>query len=143
MKTVCVALVLVVAVAGCSYVGKVANVVSNEIDPAVLLQRYMWFKDAAAQLDKKAADIKVYEARLAALESQYAGVKRSAWPRDDRQEHAQILAELTGVKSSYNGLAAEYNAAMAKENWRFCEVGRLPQGASVPLPREFKPYQEK
>ena len=49
-------------------------------------------------------------------------------------------SEVAGVKASYNGLAAEYNAQMAKFNWQFCNVGDLPKGADVALPREFKPY---
>ena len=41
-----------------------------------------------------------------------------------------------------HGLAAEYNAQMAKFNWAFTNQGKLPAGATEVLPREFKPYTE-
>lgn len=130
---------------GCAlnWFGEAAAVVRGEMAPHELLRKYSWFKDAAAQLDKKQADIKVYDNRLVELEKAYAGKSRADWARDDREQHSIWVAELSGVKASYNSLCAEYNAAMSKENWRFCEVGRLPQGATVPLPREFKPYETK
>jgi hypothetical protein len=49
-------------------------------------------------------------------------------------------SEVAGVKASYNLLAADYNSAMSKFNYAFCNVGKLPQGAVEPLPREYKPY---
>ncbi len=127
---------------GCSYIGRVAKVAGEETDPAVLLKKYSWFKDASASLDKKQADIKVYGVRIKELEKAYQGKPRNEWPRDDRQEHSQLKAELLGIKASYNGLAAEYNAAMVKIQFKFCNVGDLPPGATAPLPREYKPYQE-
>src|SRR5262249_13571518 len=108
--------------------GRVATVASEEFDPRVMLNRYMWFKDAAAQLDKLDADIRVYDARGKALADQYDGVPRAQWPRDDRQEASLISAEVAGVKAGYNSLAAEYNANMAKLNFAFTNAGSLPQG---------------
>lgn len=130
---------LALACLGC---GEAVDVAREEFGPRALLKKYTWFKDAAAALDQKKADIKVYERRLTALDEAYKGVARKNWPRDDREQRAIWEAELSGVRASYNALAAEYNAAMAKENWRFAEVGKLPPGASEPLPREFKPYEE-
>lgn len=121
----------------CDYAGRTAAVVDQQIDPAVLQQKYEWFKDAAAQLDKKQADIKVYQARINEMKK---------IPNLDRTDREQLMVwqqELAGVKASYNGLAAEYNAQMSKWNWRFCNVGDLPKGATEPLPREFKPYEEQ
>ena len=120
-----------------------AEVSREEFGPRALLQKYEWFKDASAQLDKKQADIRVYEARLDALEQAYTGVDRAQWDRVDKQQSNQWHAELAGVIASYNGLAAEYNAEMSKFNWRFANVGELPQGATQPLPREYKPYRER
>lgn len=117
-----------------------AQVFQKEASPEALLRKYEWFKDAAAQLDRKQADIQVYETRFKKLRESYGNTPRREWNRDDRESENQWASELAGVKASYNGLAAEYNAQMAKENWRFCEIGRLPQGADKPLPREYKPY---
>jgi len=120
-----------------------AQVTREEFGPRAMLQKYEWFKDASAQLDKKQADIRVYEARLDALEQAYDGVERVEWDRVDKQQSNLWRAELTGVIASYNGLAAEYNAEMSKFNWRFANAGELPRGATQTLPREYRPYKER
>ena len=143
------AVALVVAVPVClvggyaaRFVGNAADTAFDELNPKALLRKYEWFKDASAQLDKKQADIRVFAARGKGLADQYAEVPRKDWPRHDARESSQISAELAGVKASYNSLAAEYNAAMSKINYAFCNVGSLPKGASTPLPRSYKPYIE-
>lgn len=122
---------------------RAASVASKEVDPAAIQRKYEWFKDAAAQLDRKRADIAAYEARLKALADDYEGKPRTAWAREDREQRNLWLSEAAGLKSSYNDLAAQYNAAHAKWNWRFADVGDLPKGAASPLPRNFKPYIDK
>ena len=127
---------------GLGWFQEAAEVSREEFGPRALLQRYEWFKDASAQLDKKQADIGVYESRLDALEAAYDGVGRAEWDRVDKQQSNLWRAELAGVIASYNGLAAEYNAEMSKFNWRFANVGDLPRGATQALPREYRPYEE-
>lgn len=125
-------------IATCNYAGRVATVVQQEIDPAVLLQKYSWFKDASAALDKKVADISVYNSKLKSLTDIYGPARE--WPRDVREQAAIWASELAGIKASYNSLAAEYNSQMSKINWAFTNLGQLPKGATTPLPREYKPY---
>lgn len=132
------ALIVILNILG--WIGGATQVVSEEFSPRVLFDRYLWFKDAAAQLDKKQADIAVYDARLKNLSGAYIGIPRGKWPREDREQYSTWSSEAAGIRASYNSLAAEYNAAMAKVNWKFAERGTLPPGATVPLPREFKPY---
>lgn len=55
---------------------------------------------------------------------------------------ALALITALAFTASYNSLAVEYNAAMAKINFSFTNIGELPKGASQPLPREYKPYIE-
>lgn len=119
-----------------------ASVVRKEFYPDALLRKYEWFKDASAALDKKYADIGVYDSRLNTLAGAYEGVPRGQWPRDDREQFSIWSSEAAGVRASYNQLAAEYNAEMAKFNWRFTNVGDVPQGGR-PLPREYRPYIEQ
>lgn len=119
-----------------------ATVLQKEFYPDALLRKYEWFKDASASLDKKAADMKVYDRRLSSLKEDYSGVPRLKWPRDDREQFSIWSSEAAGIRASYNSLAAEYNAEMAKVNWRFTNVGDVPQGGN-PLPRAYRPYLEE
>jgi hypothetical protein len=117
------------------------KVVKEEFSPSTLLKKYEWFKDASAQLDAKVANIDAAQKRLNVLEEQYEGVSRGQWTRADVEQFNLWQTEVAGLKANYNSLAAQYNAAMVKFNYRFTNVGDLPAGASEPLPRQYKPYQ--
>ena len=125
---------------GLGWFGETAHVVKKEFGPEVILEKYEWFKDASAQLDKKRADIEIYEQRVSNMESDYEGTERKNWDRTDKEQFNQWQTEVAGVKASYNGLAAEYNAQMKKFNWRFANRGELPEGAAEVLPREYRSY---
>ena len=127
---------------GCGLVHSAVNTVANEIDPAYLLKKYEWFKDCSAALDKKIADISVFQKRIDSIREDYKGVARKDWPRDERESLSLRESEVAGIKASFNQLASEYNAQMAKINWRFTNIGQLPQGATQPLPKEYKPYED-
>ncbi|MEK7557868.1 MAG: hypothetical protein AAB530_01515 [Patescibacteria group bacterium] len=144
VKVILVAFVLSALVGVIWYVfgwfGEAARTTQKEFGASAMLKKYEWFKDAAAQLDKKQADIMIYDGRITAMDETYKDLVRQKWPREDREQYNLWLSEVAGVKASYNALAAEYNAQMAKFNWRFANVGSLPDGAERPLPREFKKY---
>jgi hypothetical protein len=119
------------------FASRTVAVAQQQLDPAELLRKYELFKDESAQLDAKLASIKIEEKKVKAVE---------AMPGKDRTDREELMIweqELDGMKYSYNQLAADYNAQMAKLNYRFCNVGDLPQGADTPLPREYKPYEEE
>ena len=138
----CVVTVVLSLVGGlCHYMGRVVDVASEQLDPALLLKKYEWFKESYAQCDRKRADIEVYKKRLAALKASYGDTPRAKWDRTDKEQYNLWEGEVAGVIASYNDLAAEYNAAMAKINYRFTNVGDLPRGATEPLPREVQPYK--
>jgi len=122
------------------YINSTTSVVYEEFNARELLRKYEWFKDVSATLDKKLADIGVYQSRIKFLEEIYEGVPRREWNRADADQYNIWLSEISGVKASYNSLAAEYNSAHSKINWRFMDIGQLPAGATEPLPREFKSY---
>lgn len=125
---------------GMGWFSEAATVAQDEFGPRETLKKYSWFKDAAAQLEKKLADIEVYETRVKLMEDNYKGADRKSWDRTDKETMNQWQTEMVGVKASYNSLAGEYNANMAKFHWSFAEAGKLPPGAETPLPREFKLY---
>lgn len=130
------------SVVGCRWTRDADDTVYNEFKASSLLDKYTYFKKASAVLEAKAASIKVNEAKLKALEEQYKGVARKDWARTDAEQSSIWSQEVAGAKASYNSLAADYNAKMVMENYRFCNVGELPKGATVPLTRDFKPYIE-
>lgn len=123
------------------FFNEAAQVAQEQFGPRALLQKYEWFKDAAANLDSMNANIRVYEQRRKALVETYKDTPRAQWPRDDRQEWNLIETEVAGVKAAYNNLAADYNAQMAKFNYRFTNAGMLPEGADRVLPREYRSYE--
>ncbi|MDO8574678.1 MAG: hypothetical protein Q7R61_00125 [bacterium] len=147
VKVILAVFALSVVVGGLGYVAgwfsEAAKVVQDEFGPKAMLTKYEWFKDAAANLEKKQADVTVYDGRMKAMDETYKGLPRQKWPREDREQHNVWVSEVAGVKASYNQLAADYNSQMAKFNWRFANVGELPKGADRPLPREFKSYETK
>ena len=124
----------------CRYAHDANETAFKEFKPSALLKKYEYYKDVSAALDKKIADVQVYNIRVKALQDTYKGVKRQEWARDDREQLSIWMSEVAGIKASYNTLASEYNSAMSKFNWAFCNVGTLPQGAANPLPKEYKPY---
>lgn len=127
---------------GCRYERDLRDTTFKEFKASSLLQKYEWFKNAAAQCDAKLANIKVLSARKKSMVDSYGDTPRKEWAREDRQSLNVWEQEVAGLIGSYNNLAAEYNAAMSKFNYRFTNVGDLPVGTSQPLPREFKPYME-
>ena len=138
-----VVLLTVILLSGCDWFRESKQVAQEELGPKELLRKYEWFKNASSQLDKKQADIKVYQKRITTMSKDYVDLPRNKWPREDREQYNLWQSEVAGIKASYNTLAAEYNSQMSKINWRFTNVGELPKGAETSLPREFKPYQEE
>lgn len=111
------------------------STVVKEFAPGALLKKYEYFKDLSAGVDKADANIKMYQEEIADLE------KKNDGSRDDKFYIQQRKSELMGLISVRNSVAADYNAQMSKFNWRFTNAGDLPAGATVPLPRDYKPYQ--
>ena len=84
------------------------------------------------------ADLGMYDARVKELRS----IPRKEMDRFDKADLQLAIAERIGVASSYNQLAAEYNSNMAKINYRFCNVGDVPDGSEV-LPKGYPEYISK
>lgn len=108
-----------------------SKVVQKEFSASALLKKYEYFKDLSAGIDKKRAEIDMYKEELSS---------GTVVDKDDKFYREQRKSELIGIISIHNSLCAEYNSAMAKFNYRFTNVGDLPQSNLEPLPREYKPY---
>jgi hypothetical protein len=126
---------------GFGWFGEAAQVTQEQFGPRALLEKYEWFKNAAAELDAKSANIDAMQARVTSMDKTYEGVARKDWPRSDREQYNQWENEVAGLKANYNDLAAKYNAAMSKFNYRFTNVGDLPKGATQVLQREYRQYK--
>lgn len=125
-----------------SWCNEAATVAKEEFGPRNALKKYEWFKNASAELDKKLADINVYEQRIEQMQKDYDGTSRKDWDRLDKEQFNQWYGEVAGVKASYNSLAAEWNSQISKFNWRPF-LGELPPGAEELLSKEYAPYQRK
>ena len=77
------------------------------------------------------------------MDNRIASIDKVTAQRSDKEQMYVWMSEVAGIKASYNQLVSEYNSQMSKLNWRFCNVGNLPQGATEVLPREYKPYETK
>lgn len=108
--------------------------VVQEFAPSVLLKKYEYFKDLSAGIDKKRADIELYQEEIKELS------KDNDHSKDDKYYIQQRKSELIGIISIHNQLCSEYNSAMSKFNYRFTNAGDLPASNLTPLPREIKPY---
>ena len=120
--------------------GEAAQVAQEQFGPREMLRKYEWFKNASASLDGHRANLNVYNQRKKGLQESYGNTPRNKWLRSDAEQFNVWSSESSGIAAAYNGLSAEYNAQMAKFNWAFANAGQLPQGATVVLPREYKPY---
>lgn len=107
------------------------NTVHKEFDPSALLKKYEYFKDMSSTIDKYRADIDMYQTEISSM---------SVANSDERFYLEQRKSELIGIISVHNQLCSKYNSAMSKFNYKFCNVGDLPDSNLEPLPREFKPY---
>lgn len=108
-----------------------SDVIHKEFNAGALLKKYEYFKDLSAAIDKKRADIGMYQSEISGMTSD---------DKDDKFYIQQRKSELLGIISMHNELCSEYNAAMSKFNYRFTNAGDLPASNLTPLPREIKPY---
>lgn len=123
-------------------VSDTASTVYNEVKPQSLLNKYTEFKNIHARLSAMQSTIETLETTRKSTIETY-GSDASKYPRDVRQDLASAAQEIAGTKAAFNRLASEYNANLAKINYRFCNVGDLPAGAVDPLPREYITYISK
>lgn len=111
--------------------GNTEQVIEKEFSPSAMLKKYEYFKDLSSAIDEKRATIEVYE-------SQVEDVKDH-----ESFQYQQLMSEMSGLIAMHNRLCAEYNSAMSKFNYAFCNKGDLPSTNLEPLPREIKPYITK
>ena len=117
-----------------------AQLADEQFGPQALLTKYTEFKELSAACDKIRADIEVTRSNIEDLKNQYLGVTRNQWDRRDIEQYNLWKSTITGQIAKYNSLASDYNTRMKLFNYRFTNVGDLPAGQTIVLPREYKPY---
>ena len=85
-----------------------AQVAQKEFSTSALLKKYEYFKDLSSAIDKKRADISVYQEELSSMKVE---------DKDDKFYYQQRKSELIGIVSIYNGLVSDYNSQMSKFNY--------------------------
>lgn len=128
-----IGLFLLVSLIGfsCGWFNDGVKTVQKEFAPSALLDKYEKFKDLSAAIDKKRADIDMYQEEIKGL---------TGTDKDDKFYREQRKSELMGIIASHNTLCEQYNSAMSKFNYRFTNKGDLPATNLEVLPREYKPY---
>lgn len=115
----------------CGWFADGVKTVQKEYSPSALLRKYEQFKDLSAAIDKKRADIEMYQEEIKGM---------TVTDKDDKYYREQRKSELMGIIAKHNELCEEYNSAMSKFNYRFTNKGDLPATNLDVLPREYKPY---
>lgn len=115
-------------------VGDAAKVVQSQFSASAMLKKYEEFKDLSAAIQKKKADIEMYRDELSNYEIK---------DKDDKFYYEQRKSEALGIISIHNDLVAQYNSGMSKFNYRFANVGELPQSNLEPLPREYQNFETR
>jgi len=118
-----IAILVIVMIFG--WIGSGTNVVQKEFSPEAMLQKYEWFKNQSASIDKMDQDIKLFKTRISDLDTQYKeyGDSSSKWPPHIQvqynNEKQQAREDLIAVVSQRNNIVREYNAQSSKFNWKY------------------------
>lgn len=131
MKKIFLLTLVLLLLISCRYANDASDTAFDQFKASTLLTKYETFKDLASAIDKKKADIAVYEQELLSMDIK---------DKDDKYYYQQRKSEMLGLVSMHNQLVSEYNALMSKANYVFTNVGQMPQSNMTPLPREYQDY---
>lgn len=109
-----------------NYVGRTADVVAKEIDPAVIQAKYVWFQNQKAAIDNSDANIR---GQINAAKAKKSSQNYSEWDRFDKQSYQRSIDDIMGVIALRNGLIRDYNSAMSQWQMGFANMGSWPKGA--------------
>lgn len=110
------------------YCNNTLEVAHKEYSPEALLKKYEYFKNASSAIDSYRADIEMRASVLKQMSNK------------ESDNYMMSQQELMGIITEYNNMCSDYNSAMSKFNYAFCNKGDMPLSNLKPLPREFKPY---
>lgn len=120
---------------GCRYERDARDTAFEQFSPSAMLKKYESFKDLLTKLDEKRALILVYDSQIEELK-----LDNTIDSKEKSYQLSLLATERIGAVASYNMIAADYNARMSKFNYRFTNVGDLPESNLEPLPRDVANY---
>jgi len=103
--------------------GEAQKVAHDELGPKAALVKYEWFIDQANRIEKMDQDVKLFDERITAIDTQYDsyGDDVSKWPPHIQmaynKEKQQGREDKLAVVSQRNNLVRDYNASSEKFNW--------------------------
>jgi len=112
--------------------------VKEDLSSHAALNRYGWFKELSAHLNKKQSEIDALKLRLSALGGFYKNTPFYLYSENHKKQAKLWLSEVARLKAGFNDLATRYNSEHAKLNWRFANMDELPKGAEKTLPKEYE-----
>ncbi len=118
------------------YIGKTAQVVTKEIDPAIIQQKYVWFQNQKAAIDNSDANIR---SLINSAKTKKISQNRTIWDRTDKEQFARSVDDVMGNIALRNGLVRDYNSAMSQWQLGFANLGDWPKGARY-QPSDFNSF---
>lgn len=120
------------------WIGGAANVVTKEIDPSVIQQKYVWFQAQKGAIDNADSTIKI---QINSAKAKKSSENYSNWDRTDKQSYQRSIDDISGVIAMRNGLVRDYNVAMSQWNMNFANLGSWPKGAQY-QPGDFRQFPD-
>lgn len=133
---------LQIATLGAAFQTDQTNTNFQENKNSTQLEKYMWFKQQAANIDGLNASIMQETSDIAALDQQYNTYNVTSWLQVDRDHYYKWTDQKQVDIKTYNQDVSDYNARMVEANWAYCNVGAMPQGLEgyPALPKEYRVY---
>jgi hypothetical protein len=120
------------------YMSASVDVVTKEIEPSVIQQKYVYFQNLKASIDNADANIRI---QINAAKAKKSDQNRSDWDRTDKEIYSRSIDDISGVIALRNGLIRDYNGAMSQWQMGFTNLGSWPKGAEY-QPNDFRQFPE-
>lgn len=114
-----------------------SRVITKELMPEALNQKYNWFKEQASAIRAQRAKIDLMRGNMKAANARAEGrqLSRTAEERLFTQEQ-----DFQNTILAYNSMIGAYNGEMAKWHTEFANFGAMPNGWSDITPTKFPDY---
>lgn len=112
------------------------EVVTKEIEPSVIQEKYVWFQNQKAAIDNSNANI---IGQINAAKAKKSSEYRGNWTRTDKEMYTRSIDDIMGNIALKNGLVRDYNSAMSQWQMSFANLGSWPKGAKY-QPNDFNQF---